>query len=222
MAKGNKKGKKRTQSRSKRPSAMTSAQVDEVKTWINRMREYAAKAIKLAERMSYAEMHETNDLFWALAKYAENVEESAIQLDQVNTQIYPALIEMDMEVWQSLKDMRSRLAHAFWSIDPEILWTTVTQDFPALLDLLSMIIVVDQPIGSKDHFEFQVESDRLLDLPDAVGGQAPEAGRFVVALAFGYDGRVRVFRVSHAGDRTLVVHSNFNTTLTVTAEPIGL
>ena len=34
--------------------------------------------------MSPTDMNESNDLFWALTKYAENVQEAVVQLDAVN------------------------------------------------------------------------------------------------------------------------------------------
>ena len=63
--------------------------------------------------MASTDMDESNDLFWALTKYAENVEESLVQLDAVNPRVYPALIELSGPTWKGLKGTRSRLAHAF-------------------------------------------------------------------------------------------------------------
>ena len=112
---------------------MTKEKIAEVKTWLERMRDHAARAVSLSEGMSATDMDESNALFWALAKYAENVQESILKLDDINEGIYPELIELDGDTWKGLKGMRSRLAHAFWNIDPKILWSTVTEDFPTSL-----------------------------------------------------------------------------------------
>ena len=89
----------------------------------------AARAIKLSDRMSPDDMEECNDLFWALAKYTENVEESVIKLDDINKGIYPSLVELEQETWKGLKGMRSRLAHAFWNIDPQDLMVNSDEGF---------------------------------------------------------------------------------------------
>ena len=143
---------------------MTATRIAEVKTWLQRIDDYSARAIVLSESMSPTEMDESNDLFWALTKYAENVQESVVQLDAVNPRVYPALVELSEPTWKGLKGMRSRLAHAFWKIDPEILWSTVTEDFPNLRALLSTIEVIDQPISDYETFSFNLKTERLLAL----------------------------------------------------------
>lgn len=206
-------GKKKPQA-AKQP-AMTEEKIAEVKTWLERMRVHAENAISLSERMSPRDMSQSNDLFWALAKYAENVEESAVQLDNINKDIYSELIELDEQLWQDLKDMRSRLAHAFWDIDPEILQETVKTDFPLLFSLLSTMIVIDAPVGDNEEFSAIVNTERLLGLPDAEGDSVAEAGNSLVMMAFGHNGSIRVFRVGHVGNRRLVTSSNFDGQLSV-------
>ena len=56
----------------------------------------------------------TSDAFWALAKHAESIQESVVQLDRLNTKVYLSLVELGEVTW---KGLRSRLAHAFWKID---------------------------------------------------------------------------------------------------------
>ena len=194
---------------------MTKEKIAEVKTWLQRMGLHAARAVSLSERMTPGDVDESNDLFWSLAKYAENVEESMIKLDDINKRIYPALIELDKDTWQGLKDMRSRLAHAFWNIDPQILWSTVTEDFPDLLALLSTMSVIDSPIGDNEAFQFDFKTERLLGLPDVTSESVVEAGRSIVVIVFGHNGRVGVFRVGHDGTKKLVTNTNFDGRISV-------
>ena len=195
--------------------SMTIEKIAEVKTWLERMQVHAERAISLSGRTSPEDMSESNDMFWALAKYAENVEESAVQLDEINKDIYTELIELDEKLWQDLKGMRSRLAHAFWNIDPEILWDTVNTDFRVLQSLLSTMIVIEKPIGDNEEFSFQFETDLLLGLPDAENESITEAGNSLVVMVFGYNGRVGVFRIGHVGTRRLVANTNFDTRFSV-------
>ena len=214
------KGRGKGSQRQKKPKAaklpaMTEEKIAEVKTWLERMRVHAEKAISLSERISPRDMSESNDLFWSLAKYVENVEESAVQLDNINKDIYSELIELEEGLWQDLKGMRSRLAHAFWDIDPEILQETVKTDFPLLLSLLSTMIVIEKPIDDNEQFSFQFETELLLGLPDAENGSITEAGNSLVVMAFGYNGRVGVFRIGHVGTQRLVTKTNFDTQFSV-------
>ena len=194
---------------------MTETRIIEVKTWLQRINDHSARAIALSERMSPADMDESNDLFWALAKYAENVQESVVQLHKISPRIYPALAEFSETTWKVLKAMRSRLAHAFWNIDPGILWSTVTEDFPHLGALLSTIEVIDKPVGDCEEFEFGLKTDRLLELPDSVPGSGPSPGRSIVVLVFGHNGRVRVLRVGHKGRRGPLLSTDFPTRVSV-------
>ena len=194
---------------------MTEERVAEVKTWLVRMRDHAGRAVSLSEGMSPSDMDESNDLFWALAKYAENVQESIVKLDDINKRIYPELIELDEDTWKGLKGMRSRLAHAFWNIDPQILWSTVTKDFPDLLALVSTMIVIDRPIGDQEPFDVIFKTERLLSLPDVTPESMMAAGHSIVVMAFGHNGRVGVFRIGHDGTKRLVTNTNFDTQFSV-------
>ena len=169
--------------------------------------------------MSLAEMTESNDLFWALAKYAENVEESVIKLDDLNKDIYPELVELDEGTWQGLKGMRSRLAHAFWNIDPQILWSTITTDFPDLLALVSTMIVIGHPISDNQEFQVYLKTERLLGLPDVSPGSIIQAGRSIVVMVFWHDGRVGIFRIGHEGTKKLVTNSNFDLRFSLYGRP---
>ena len=95
MAKGKNRGKGRSkggQGKKKSQAVMqpfmTIEKIAEVKTWLERMQVHAERAISLSGRMSPEDVSESNDMFWALAKYAENVEESAVQLDEIKKDIY--------------------------------------------------------------------------------------------------------------------------------------
>ena len=194
---------------------MTTERIATVKTWLERMQVNAARAINLAERMSPHDLTESSDLFWALVKYTENVQESAVKLDGVNKEIFQSLVELDAKTWSDLKGMRSRLVHSFWSIDSDILWSTVTHDFPELLALLSSIIVIEHPVSDGEPFGFVFETQRLLGLPEVEPGAGIKSGQNIVALCFGHDTKVRVFRVGHRGPRQLVTRQNFAGRLTV-------
>ena len=108
---------------------MTQERLAKVETRLDEMRVFTSRAMSLAERLDGETLSRDNDLFWALVKYAENVQESVKQLDNLNKSILPALEEIPNKSqdatdisWEGFKKMREVLAHQFGNIDPGILW----------------------------------------------------------------------------------------------------
>ena len=132
----------------RRESEMTPETIATVRIWLDRMAVHARNAVDAARTVQKDELAEDNHLFWAIVKYAENVQESVVQLDKINESIFHALEEFPIEShvdelnWTDLKGMRIRLAHKFWDIDPDILWTTVTWDFPSLPAPIGEVICI--------------------------------------------------------------------------------
>ena len=218
MGKRNQGSKRDKKSQAATLPRMTKKKIAKVKTWLERMRVNVSRAIDLSNRVSPDKMVESTDLFWALVKYTENVQESAKQLDNISEKIFPALIKFDIDTWKSLRGMRDRLAHQFWDINPRILWSTVTEDFPALLSLLSTIIVFEKPVHDGERVNLDLETDRILGLPDIAPGSAVKAGQGIICMVFGYRGKVGVFRVGHYGTGMLLMHANFNSRVTVSGQ----
>lgn len=139
------------QERRKQRSLVTDKDLSDARDWLNRANENIRLAINLAARMSKEpERRSDPDLGIALAKYAENVAEAITQLDKsTGGTLLQALVEIPMEgengglAWSDLKGMRIRLAHKFWEIDHEIVWQTVTNEFPAVGDLFACVHIAD-------------------------------------------------------------------------------
>jgi hypothetical protein len=96
---------------------MDEQKISKVEVWLDRMRVNAERAIDLSGNLSPDELDESNPLFWALAKLAENVEESITNLDELCPEIYGCLIEIpvfglpeqsEQLSWEALKGMRIR------------------------------------------------------------------------------------------------------------------
>ena len=186
---------------------MDEQNIQTVREWLARMERHLEKAIALSERIEPNGLDEETDLFWALVKYAENVQECVTQLDKVNNSVFPALIEIPSNTsanddlsWDGLKGMRIRLAHKFWSIDPDILWKTVKRDFPVLLAFLKTLVVSPQ-IGSVHAI---VDTDNLA-LSSVSDGDKLEFGNSVPLLYFDQNGKAQCFRVGWKSERELVV-----------------
>ena len=102
--------------------------------------------------------------------------------------------------------MRIRLAHQFWDIDPQILWSTVTEDFPALLSLLSTTIVIENPLDAHEDIIIEFESARFLGLPVTTPGAATEAGHSLVTIVFDPNGGVEVIRIKKASREAITTN----------------
>ena len=120
------------------------AQLASITEWFERMLDFANRALGLVGQCRTVPSKDDHD-FWALVKYAENVQEAATQIDNINNTVFQALAAIPRGDWQDLKGMRNRLAHKFWDIDPEVLWQTVTEEFPELIALLTNLQICEKP-----------------------------------------------------------------------------
>lgn len=66
----------------------------------------------------------------ALTKLVEIVGEAAKQVSSETRAEYPLV------PWSQAARMRDRLVHHYFDIDTDVLWSTVTEDLPRLLELL--------------------------------------------------------------------------------------
>lgn len=184
---------------------MTQKNVSDVILWLDRMTNYAIRAVRLSEGMKPCSLVEGNDSFWALVKYVENAQESAKQIDNINGGFFAELIEFDENYWKSLRRMRDRLAHKFWDVDPEILWETVRIDFVHLLSLLLTIRVVDHLVAGKTYIDFTDEVTRLSKLPEWSDNADFKAGQSIVVIAFTRYGDIIILRAGHNDGKMFVI-----------------
>ena len=69
-------------------------------------------------------------LLFAVVRAIEVIGEAASKVSQEARDAAKAI------PWRSIIGMRNRIVHAYWDIDTEIVWKTVTEEIPALLPLL--------------------------------------------------------------------------------------
>ena len=194
---------------------MDEQKISKVEVWLDRMRVNAERAIDLSGNLSLDELDESNPLFWALAKLAENVEESITNLDELCPEIYGCLIEIPVSglpeqseqlSWEALKGMRIRLAHKFWDIDAVILWRTVTEDFEKLTLLLNSLRVLKEPHRGSDDVRVTVSRDDFEQLPVSDAGHVGplQPGHSIAFLFFEEDGTPKGVRVCRSNEDDLL------------------
>ena len=102
--------------------------------------------------------------------------------------------------------MRIKLAHVFWNIDIELLWETVTKDFPVLRILLSLLVVSKHPIDP-DSPKFSIPVKMFRALPRSQKDDEFTLGNSFICLSFDNSGRAECLRIARTSETILKVKS---------------
>lgn len=184
------------QERRKQRSLVTDKNLSDARNWLIRANENIHLALSLAARMSKEPAGRSDlDLRVALAKYAENVAEAITQLDKsTGGTLLEALVEIPMEgkndslTWADLKGMRIRLAHKFWEIDHEIVWQTVTNEFPAVGDLFACVHIADTVFDMRTDeglvYTFSTDLFKQIKYPLEELGDDYSPGKFIIVALY--------------------------------------
>ena len=97
---------------------------------IQHLREAAEKAQVFMRGKSRQDLEDDELLRLAITKLVEIVGEAAKQVSEPTRLANPAV------PWSAAARTRDRLTHHYFDIDLDILWTTITEDFPRLLEVL--------------------------------------------------------------------------------------
>ena len=91
-------------------------------------------AIRFARGRERADLESDEMLLFALVRAVEIAGEAATQVTADTRAQLPDL------PWTSIIGMRNRLVHAYFDINRDILWTTVTEAAPPLLERLKTVL----------------------------------------------------------------------------------
>ena len=200
-----------SKARKPRLKPMTEAGLEEIRSITQQMRVNVVRAIAICQETGEEILDESRHEFWALVKYAENVQEAVVQLDSKNSTVLQKLIEFPersddrtQTTWKSLKGMRSRLAHAFEHIDHAILWDTVNNQFPTLERLLGVLQFNRIASGCLSSL-FQVGVWRRL--PAVVAGERLDGSNSIPAIVFAERGVAMCLRFGRVADDKMAIDS---------------
>src|SRR5262245_62864894 len=107
---------------------MTLPREDEVR--LAHLADAATKAIGYLDGRSRSDLDDDELLRLAVTKLVEIVGEAAKQVSDETRSAYPNV------PWSAAARMRDRLIHHYFDINLDVLWTTVVDDLPALLNEL--------------------------------------------------------------------------------------
>jgi uncharacterized protein with HEPN domain len=98
------------------------------------MLDAAGQALDFARDETRATLNKDRKLEFALVKAIEIVGEAA---SKVSTECCESLPQIP---WSNIIGMRNRLIHAYFDINLDILWKTITEDLPPLVAELEKIL----------------------------------------------------------------------------------
>jgi uncharacterized protein with HEPN domain len=78
-------------------------------------------------------------LVLSLVKSIEIIGEAAARVSESTCARYPEI------EWSSIVGMRNRLVHAYFDIDLDRVWDTVTEDLPPLVTALEEVLYTEEP-----------------------------------------------------------------------------
>jgi len=95
---------------------------------------YAKEAVSFAKGRTRAELDTDSMFALALERAIEIVGEAAKNISKATRLAHSAI------PWQDITRTRDLFAHAYFKIDPEILWSIVTKNLPELIQELEEIL----------------------------------------------------------------------------------
>ncbi|MCL2760780.1 MAG: DUF86 domain-containing protein [Desulfuromonadales bacterium] len=94
---------------------------------LQKIQKYIREAISYTQGMTFGQFMGDGRTVSAVAFAASQMGELANNISPKTRELYPTL------PWKELRGMRNRIIHDYENIDFNMLWQTVTEDFPALL-----------------------------------------------------------------------------------------
>ena len=101
------------------------------------MLEAAQEAVSFAENKTRADLNIDRKLVLALVKDIEIIGEAAANVTAERRR------ELMQIPWNKIVGMRNRLIHAYFEIDLDVLWKTITEDILTLISALEKIVPTD-------------------------------------------------------------------------------
>ena len=101
---------------------------------LHHMLDYAREAYLLAQDHTRAEFDSNRILNLALTRLLEIIGESANRIPVENQLRHPGID------WTQIIGMRNRLIHGYDILDLDVVWDTITEDLPTLIQALESIL----------------------------------------------------------------------------------
>ena len=102
-------------------------------TSLRHMLDHASEAVGFVQGKTRADLNNTRLLQLGLLRLVEIIGEAATRVSKEGRAKNPAI------PWDDIVGMRNKLIHGYDTVDLDILWDTVTDDLPRLIEELQKI-----------------------------------------------------------------------------------
>lgn len=101
---------------------------------LRHIRDAARRALEISKEVDREELEPEDMRALALVRLLEIIGEAAGQVSEELQDHYPDL------PWRQAADMRNVLIHAYFRVNLDVVWRTVTEDIPDLLERVEAIL----------------------------------------------------------------------------------
>jgi len=101
------------------------------------MSEAAEQALAFTSGLTIDQLRTDKKTLFAVIRCIEIIGEAAGRVSgetRANAPVIP---------WSAMAGMRNRLVHAYFDVDTDVVWRTITEELPALLQLLRPLMAKD-------------------------------------------------------------------------------
>ncbi len=105
----------------------------EYSDFLRDMLENAQRAIQFTAGMDYETFAKDDKTIYAVIRAVEIIGEAAANIPEKVRSEYPGI------PWREVKGMRNKLVHHYFGINVEVVWQTIHEDLPILIDALKNI-----------------------------------------------------------------------------------
>ena len=102
----------------------------EYSDFLRDMLENAQRAIKFTKGMDYKSFAKDDKTVYAVVRAVEIIGEAAANIPEEVRAQYPHV------PWREVKGMRNKLVHHYFGINVEVVWQTIQEDLPLLIQAL--------------------------------------------------------------------------------------